>query len=133
MAWIEQLYQWTTHHMFCMFHALTGIYCPGCGGTRSVYYLLTGHPLLSLRYHPITLYTITGISYVCIRLLLDHVAARQAAQRKTSQKAFGRHKKYHPSPAWLWVALAVILVNWFVKNLFLLAWGIDLLSPVFTS
>jgi Protein of unknown function (DUF2752) len=28
----------------CPFNALTGLDCPGCGGTRAVHQLLTGHP-----------------------------------------------------------------------------------------
>jgi hypothetical protein len=28
---------------FCPFHALTGLYCPGCGGLRAVNDLTTGH------------------------------------------------------------------------------------------
>ena len=27
----------------CIFHKLTGLYCPGCGGTRAVYWLLKGN------------------------------------------------------------------------------------------
>ena len=37
----------------CLFHELTGFYCPGCGGTRAVLALLAGHPILSFLYHPL--------------------------------------------------------------------------------
>jgi hypothetical protein len=41
----------STHGFYpvCLFHKLTGLNCPGCGGTRAAYQLLHGHPLLALR------------------------------------------------------------------------------------
>ena len=39
----------------CLFHLVTGFYCPGCGGTRAVKAMLTGHFLKSLCYHPAVL------------------------------------------------------------------------------
>lgn len=33
----------------CAFHRLTGLNCPGCGGTRCLHALLNGHPLEALR------------------------------------------------------------------------------------
>lgn len=33
----------------CVFHQITGLQCPGCGATRSVYHLLHGDWLLALR------------------------------------------------------------------------------------
>ena|SRR5581483_7072912 len=32
----------------CVFQKLTGLYCPGCGSTRAVWYLVHGHPLKAL-------------------------------------------------------------------------------------
>ena len=37
----------STHGFYpvCLFHELTGLNCPGCGGTRAAYQLLHGHLL----------------------------------------------------------------------------------------
>ena len=42
----------------CTFYAVTGLYCPGCGGTRAVYSLLHGKIIKSLYFHPIVLYSL---------------------------------------------------------------------------
>ena len=36
----------------CPIHAITGLYCPGCGGTRSLKAVLSGHFLLALHENP---------------------------------------------------------------------------------
>lgn len=40
----------------CMIHEFFGIYCPGCGGTRAVRYLIDGQILKSLYCHPLVGY-----------------------------------------------------------------------------
>ncbi len=35
----------------CLFHATTGLYCPGCGGLRGLHALLHGHWLAALRFN----------------------------------------------------------------------------------
>lgn len=42
----------------CQIKKMTGIPCPACGGTRSVYYLFTGHLFKSLYYHAAVTYTV---------------------------------------------------------------------------
>lgn len=47
----------------CQFHAVTGLWCPGCGLTRGFHQLLTGHPLAALSYNvfvPIVLVAVVG-------------------------------------------------------------------------
>ena len=39
----------------CAFYTLTHLYCPGCGGTRSFYWLLRGHIIRSFAMKPLSL------------------------------------------------------------------------------
>ena len=86
----------------CMIHAVTGIYCPGCGGTRAAYALLCGKPLLSLYYHPIVLYTVV-------------VGAAFLVTQTIGRLSRGRFQAVvHFRPAYLWIALALVVINCFL-------------------
>ncbi len=99
----------------CLFHALTGWYCPGCGGTRAVIYLLTGHPILSVLYHPIVMYTAIVAGYLLIRNGISILSHNHLCTKA----------KFHI--AYLWIALALVLGNFVIKNAALILWGIDLM------
>lgn len=90
--------------MPCMFHKLTGLYCPGCGGTRAVEAFLKGRWLLSFFYHPIVVYG--GIIYIWY--MISHTL--QLISR--GRIKIGMH--YHD--AYLWIALALVAANFFIKN-----------------
>lgn len=106
-----------THYLLpCAFHAFTGLYCPGCGGTRAFFYLMQGHFIKSFRYHPFVLY---------VAVLGGWFMVSQTIER------LSRHRirigmKYRD--LYLWIAIVIVTVNFIVKNLFLLVWGIDLLA-----
>ena len=54
----------------CLFHLVTGAYCPGCGGTRALLALLHGRLADSIRLNPLVLYMAVSIpSFLLYRLL----------------------------------------------------------------
>jgi hypothetical protein len=54
----------STHGIYpvCLFHALTGLNCPGCGGTRAAYQLLHGHFLVALRDNALFVVALAGLT-----------------------------------------------------------------------
>lgn len=98
----------------CLFHLMTGLYCPGCGGTRAIKYLLHGNIGKSIQYHPLVFYTL-----MVILIETASLAAGQITNRPTSH-----FKRYE---MWVYLGVAVVLINWGVKNYMLVAKGIDLL------
>ena len=100
----------------CAFNKVTGLYCPGCGGTRATIALFRGQIIRSFRFHPFVLYgSVVGgwfmISQTIQRISKDRIKIGM-----------------HFSPVYLWIALAIVLINWLVKNAFILIGGIDLLD-----
>lgn len=97
----------------CSFFRLTGLYCPGCGGTRACIALLHGHFLRSLVYHPVVLYGTTVYTVYAVRNLLALFAQRTGfpLQGMTSGMAFRN--------IYLYIAVALILANWVLKNILL--------------
>jgi hypothetical protein len=46
----------------CPFHSLTGLWCPGCGLTRGVHQLLTGHPLAAMGDNVFVMFAVAAIA-----------------------------------------------------------------------
>ena len=53
----------SAHHFYpvCQFHRLTGLNCPGCGGTRALYALLHGDLPAALRDNALLVASLAGI------------------------------------------------------------------------
>ena len=99
----------------CLFHLLTGLYCPGCGGTRAVKYLLQGQILKSIQYHPL-------VVYVAV------VAAGGAASHLLARILHRPGLKMSKYDWYVYIGIGVIVVNWIFKNILLVVWRIDLLA-----
>ena len=100
----------------CVLHNLTGYYCPGCGGTRAIHALLHGHIVRSFFYHPIVVYTAVFFGWFMLSQTIEKASR--------GRLAIGMHYR----DIYLWIALAIVLLNWLVKNLFLAVFGIALLG-----
>lgn len=97
----------------CVFHEVTGLYCPGCGGTRAVKALLGGSLARSFRYNPtVPLAALTFILFM----------VTQTLERCTG----GRVKGIKYRNLYMWLLLAIMLVNCVVRNFLLIRYGITL-------
>lgn len=98
----------------CVFQLLTGLYCPGCGGTRSASFLLRGQLLKSLQYHPL-------VGYMAVVVTLEAVSWVLSKLRRNPKLHLGR---YH---LFVWIGVGITVSNFVWKNYMLLVQGIDLL------
>lgn len=114
-CWITQ-FQISRYLMPCIMHTLTGLYCPGCGGTRAVAFLLHGDFLLSLLYHPIVPFA---------AILCGWFMISQTIERLSKHKiAIGMRYR----DIYLWIGLGILILNFVIKNAFLILGHIDLLQ-----
>lgn len=107
------LFNPATHPFYpvCLFHALTGLNCPGCGMTRALYALLHGNLRVALKDNALFILTLGALA----------VWAAQFVVRKI------RHQPttFSVPPKYLWLSLVIALVFAVVRNLP----GFDWLSP----
>jgi len=95
----------------CPLHALTGLYCPGCGGTRAIQALLHGDPGRALAYNPLLPFMLA----LGLFLLADQVLLRLKGKRLIPLRHHGK------------LALAALAV----VALFFLARNMDCLTSSF--
>lgn len=97
----------------CTFLSLTGLYCPGCGGTRAFNELIHFHILKSFYYHPFVPYSIFAYLLFTVNSFLY----------RHNKKCI---EKLNPF-ALIIIGGALIFLNVFFKNAVVLIWGIHLI------
>ena len=97
---------------YCVFKRVTGIYCPGCGGTRALKALLSGDIAASIFYHPAVLYFTVFYIVFMLRMLL------------MLRFNIGR-VSYKRVVLFIWLGIALILIQWIAKNTSLYPSDID--------
>lgn len=95
----------------CLFHLISGYYCPGCGGTRALRALLHGRLLQSAWYHPFVPYAAFLYLYFMIT---------QSVQRLSRGK-LRVGMRYHN--CLVWIATGLIIGNFILKNLLYYFYG----------
>ncbi len=103
----------STHGFYpvCLFHKLTGLNCPGCGGTRAAYQLLHGHLLNALRDNALFILTLAALTMRGLWFVARRIR-QQPATLAVPPKA-------------LWVYLALAIAFSLLRNLP----GFSFLSP----
>lgn len=96
----------------CLFKYVTGLYCPGCGSTRSLYFLLHFNILKALYYNP-------GFVFMFIFVLLYVVTNTLQLLSKNRLKTGIQYK-----PVYLIIWLALLLTNCIFKNILLICFSI---------
>jgi len=87
----------------CPFKAVTGLDCPGCGGTRAAHQLFTGHLGAALSYNVLA---VVAMPFILWGLFVS----------LTAMLGGPRWRGISLSPQWTRVALVLILVFWVVRN-----------------
>ena len=95
----------THHYIPCIFHKITGLYCPGCGITRMIYALLSGQIYAAFRYNMLIFCSLPFILF----LIIEYIHA----------KSKGNIPLYKKIPNSIWITLIIILLVWMIiRNIF---------------
>lgn len=94
----------------CFFWKYFGIYCPGCGGTRALIYLLQGKILKAAWYHPMVVYG----AGMYTAFMASHTLRKLHITKKGMKFREG----------YLYGALVILILNFLLKNILKFCFGI---------
>ena len=103
--------------MPCVFQELTGLYCPGCGGTRAVKALMKGNVITSFLYHPLVIYVVLVAAVFAFSYII---------YAKTKNPKF----RLHFDNKYAYIGIGIIVINFVIKNYYLMFEATDLLQTL---
>ena len=94
----------------CLFHRITGLYCPGCGGTRAFTSLLQGDFISCFVYHPFVFYCF--VMYVLY--MASHTLQKICIWKKKApcRSPFARGLSFRIS--YVYFGIVIILLQWMI-------------------
>lgn len=116
----------------CSFRAVTGYYCPGCGGTHAICSLAAGDFRSCLGNHALVFYTAMGFTLyllwntAAILWNRSHAPKEMNLSCQTDHAAKNHiptgHTVYHIPvlhfyTIYVYIGIAILLIQWVVKNL----------------
>lgn len=96
---------------FCVFSAVFGMYCPGCGGTRALEALFCGRLFLATWYHPLVPYTAAVYSGFMLSWGLHRLGVKRI-------RGWRFHNWY------LYAGAGIVVFNFILKNILRFCFGI---------
>jgi len=103
----------------CYFKVKYGLYCPGCGGTRSVIALLHGDLMQSIYLNPLPTILVLDFIILSICYIYEHSANKKYA---TAQFRLALNVGI----------LFIVLAFTIMRNVLLVSFGIDMLGDIRT-
>ena len=101
----------------CQFHAMTGLYCPGCGSLRAAHQLLHGHIGAALRFNALLVMAVpVGAGIFVSRIFRIWVGKNSDARQLTGVAADG-DVRAPVIPIWLWAGFGSLIVFGVLRNL----------------
>lgn len=98
----------------CIFHSVTGLYCPGCGSTRAMHALLHGNIIQALRFN---LLAVVAMPFIAGAIILSFL--RSLTSWRVPKLDLG-----HKFPL---IVFIVIIVFWVLRNIPI--YPLNLLAP----
>jgi hypothetical protein len=93
---------------FCFFHELTGLHCPGCGGTRALHQLLHGNVAAALHLNALLVILLPLFGWLGVRFAVRKISPPLEARPISSK--------------WLWFFLALAIAFAVLRNLPAFPW-----------
>ncbi|NLL80609.1 MAG: DUF2752 domain-containing protein [Clostridiales bacterium] len=94
----------------CQFRRILGIYCPGCGGTRAVYYLAGGNLVKAFCCHPAVVFmAVVYVIFMITCFYRRHLTKKQYPPIKIER--------------YVYAAAVLVLLQFVIKNVLLFAFG----------
>lgn len=78
---------WASTHPTCLMRVLTGFDCPGCGGTRSAWYLIHGDLADAARHHAIFVFAVPFMAYMYVVWMLNTLFGLRLPQLRLSTRS----------------------------------------------